>query len=1168
MRREPVLALLLAAGAARAQTAPASQPWSPDAIKALQDVEQIGAKYAAANDAHLARLRDILKHEYADKIRVLDQRYGKVLAEAEAEFKTRMLTTEELLKQFLAKYPNDPRWTPDAMFRLADVYLDEAKLSFDEKQAALESRPAPAAPPEEENPDAPPQYVGPDFTPSIAIWKDIVRRFPDYRQVDGTVYLLGYYQGEMRMTGEAKQAYLGLVCHNKFDPLAAPPAAPDPRDLRARARAPVSAEIYNGCVPMKDNPDLVDEAWVRIGEVHFDTRGELPLAIAAYKHVATTARSKFYDIALYKLAWSYYRNNQYLDGIQSFDELVSYSDKAEDSGGQQSDLRGESVQYLAISFAEPWEANALSDPVKSLQRINAFYKGRTGERHVRDVYEQLGDILRLSAGTPSGGEVPPEISTAYRAAVQAWRFAIDNWPLHPRDPLVQQKIIDALAFIGDAAAASDERAKLAANYKRGSAWYTANETNREAMEIASRLGEGSLLDAARNIHRNAQIAKATYQKQPTPENKAAYVRLYAQAADLYSSYLAEFPSSSQVYELTYRLADCLYFSEQYRRAVQPYRWVRDHAEAGTSHHDEAADSIVKSYESAVDQAKAQGAILEPAAPTAANLSQAMAPISMPDLYRELQAAYDEYGKLMKDSTVPAKSLAAAMISFRFHRLDDALARFSAILEKNCHSAEATQAKEGMLAIYQARGQNDKFEATADAFIKQQCGTGAADVELAQSQKLSNDYAIAVKNFKDGNYDKGGQQFYALYRTTPTTNKDRAGALFNSALAFEKAGKPKTAIALYQEFTKVKEFQQSEYYVEALFRTAVSYQNAFDYETAVDTFLQVVDEAGKPGRITRPEFNLQEARLNAMYNAAFLRDLDRVYYDRGKNDPGAATLYKRYAAADTRDRPKASQAYFNAALVYEKAGNVKDMVKTFDEWRKTYGRDPGNGFYLVLSEYKVAKALEKNRDKKGAEDGYIKTIKAFDESFEKPGTPAAELAAESQFWLAEKYYKATFEPYKVKWLGSIASRDQKKNQKVVLETIQALQKVAKDTSAGYQAVARFQASWSLAAIVRLGDISFFAGQKLIEAPVPKEITRLDQQYPDQGVLANYQAQLESLVQPNTDAAKDQWTKSLQTAKSAGVANDWSKLAAQRLNAYIAADQYPVQRDELIEKEQNP
>src|SRR5262249_44898314 len=150
-----------------------------------------------------------------EKLRILNDRYRKTLDQAEDEFKKKMVATEEMLKQFLAKYPNDPKWTPDAMFRLADVYLDRAKIEWDDKQLLAESQPA--APPPEENPDAPPQYVGPDFSPAIAIWREIVRRFPDYRQADGTVYLLGYYQGEMRLSGEAKMAYLGLACRNKFD---------------------------------------------------------------------------------------------------------------------------------------------------------------------------------------------------------------------------------------------------------------------------------------------------------------------------------------------------------------------------------------------------------------------------------------------------------------------------------------------------------------------------------------------------------------------------------------------------------------------------------------------------------------------------------------------------------------------------------------------------------------------------------------------------------------------------------------------------------------------------------------------------------------------------------------------------------------------------------------
>src|SRR5262249_50776733 len=234
--------------------------------------------------------------------------------------------------------------------------------------------------------------------------------------------------------------------------------------------------------------------------------------------------------------------------------------------------------------------------------------------------------------------------------------------------------------------------------------------------------------------------------------------------------------------------------------------------------------------------------------------------------------------------------------------------------------------------------------------------------------------------------------------------------------------------------------------EALYRTAESYQAAFDYEAAVDTYLQVVDEAAKPGRTSRPEFNLEDARVNALYNAALLRDLDRVYYDRGKNDPGAATLYKRYAAFDQKNRERARDAFFNAALVYEKAGNTKDMIATFDQWKRQYGKDAGAGFKLVLAQHKTAKAMEKARDKDAADKYYKATIRAYDESGEKPASPASELAGEAQFWLAEQYHKKEVEKDKVRWLGHSARKNRTAATAGAGRTTVAPPKVAKATAA--------------------------------------------------------------------------------------------------------------------------
>ena len=479
----------------------------------------------------------------------------------------------------------------------------------------------------------------------------------------------------------------------------------------------------------------------------------------------------------------------------------------------------------------------------------------------------------------------------------------------------------------------------------------------------------------------------------------------------------------------------------------------------------------------------------------------------------------------------------------------------------CQTPQSTQAKDGMLVIYTSRSQTDLFKATNEYFVDNKCGSGDKDLQIAQAQNRSADYDAAGKEFASGKFQEAGDDFYAIDKLSPVDYPNCAEALFNAALAYEKAGKPKTAMYLYSNFVDSKDpaFTGSKYFIEALFRTADSKREAFDYQGAVDDFRRVVDEASVPGRTSRPEFDLTQAKLDAMWNAAYLRDLDCVYYDRAANDPGAATLYLRYSKADTKNKARASQAAFFAALVYEKAGSTNDMITAFANWKKTFGGDltiPNTGLWLVTAQYKTAKALEKSRDKQGATQYYTETIKAFDASGEKPGSAASELAAESQFWLAEQYYKDHFEPYSVVWGSGISSQNAQKQQAAVQTALDSLKKISTDTAAAYLAVARFNASWSLAAIVRVGDIYFYAGQKIQDAPVPPAIIALDKQYPDQNILGQYQDQITDLVTPQTQTASTYWIKALDTSKAAGVSTAWSKLALEHLNAYVDADKYPA------------
>src|SRR5690606_17510637 len=173
--------------------------------------------------------------------------------------------------------------------------------------------------------------------------------------------------------------------------------------------------------------------------------------------------------------------------------------------------------------------------------------------------------------------------------------------------------------------------------------------------------------------------------------------------------------------------------------------------------------------------------------------------------------------------------------------------------------------------------------------------------------------------------------------------------------------------------------------------------AFDYQNAVDVYLRVVDIASQKGR-KQPagERSLEQIRLDALYNAALLRELGRVYYDpKGQPGTGAASLYRRYADAE-KDRRKADRALWAVARVWDAAGDLKLLARAYADWRDRYGRAPGNGDDYVFSYYNLAKAQAKKGQRREAERTKTATIRAWESVGRPRATPGATMAAEFAF----------------------------------------------------------------------------------------------------------------------------------------------------------------------------
>lgn len=130
---------------------------------------------------------------------------------AEAEARRRAI---RVFERFLETYPEDAERTPDVMFRLAELYFDEAayaKLDADERVDQMRNeRTAQGLPTED--------IVAPpvDYRCSVLLYRHIIARFSSFRLSDATHYLLGWVLKEMGHEDEAMSSYKGMVCPSRF----------------------------------------------------------------------------------------------------------------------------------------------------------------------------------------------------------------------------------------------------------------------------------------------------------------------------------------------------------------------------------------------------------------------------------------------------------------------------------------------------------------------------------------------------------------------------------------------------------------------------------------------------------------------------------------------------------------------------------------------------------------------------------------------------------------------------------------------------------------------------------------------------------------------------------------------------------------------------------------
>lgn len=1026
----------------------------------LQLLEKDLAYFRDGAETFAADMKDLIKLKYQEQRDRLSDQYDRQIEELESEERSRRLEAIARFEEFLRKYPDDPTYTPDAMFRLAELYFEKSSDDYLLASRAFEGELTKFERGERPDEPKPPE---PSYDKTIGLHRDLLARFPNYRLADAARYLLGYCYAEQGQLDEALVAYQELVDTH-----------PDSKFLA--------------------------EVWTRIGEIYFDGNDteSLQKAIDAYRRVEQFPDSPYYDKALYKIAWTYYRLDQYDEAVASFIRLVDYADQQKAKTGiSGSELRTEAIQYIAISLAdETWgglaKAKQVLGPIED--------KDYTGE-----LWKRYGEILYDQ--------------TRYEQAIQVLAFTIDKYPDARYNPEAQEKIVRAYEQLRDFDGATAAREKLVKNFSEGSRWYEANRDDPEAIANAEGLTERSLYTAAIFRHQQAQAYKGQGRTEDARKS-------YLAAAEAYEKYLSRFPDSKNSYDFEFFLAECLYYSGDFMKAAAQYDKVRD-SKVDNKHLEAAALSSVITYEKEIEDQIARGKLPKLEVLTAdKRKNKKLEPKQLSPIHQKLIEASDRFTTLLpKSERAPAIAYRAAEVFYKHDQLDEARKRFERIVETYAGTEVARYSANLIIESYLAV---EDWENVEKASRKLKEAVASADSGSAEDRKKFQDemdkfrlgaqFKLAQQYEAEGKLEQAADAYVRIVNENPK-HEFADKALFNAAVAYAKVNRFDTASRMYKRI--YEEYPKSDLAPRALFQVGINAEKGFDFSSAIDAYTRLVDR-----------YPNSDKRADALYNVAVVLENMQEY---GR----AADAFKKYAQTFTR-REDAGEMYFRSALVYEKMKSYPDMVSTLNSFIKRYKGSGQQKERIVQAYEKIGDAEMKQKNERKATRAYGQCVNEFARRKLSVQGKAGGFAAHCALELAEAEFRK-YDDIQISGSG-----------RALVKALQKKAKSQREVEKLYGNVFKYKrVEETLAASYRIGYSYERFAEALFSAPIPKEL-RGKQELEDE-----YRFQLEEKAAVLERKAEAAYRKAYEEAKRTRVTNEWTQRILEGLNKY-AKSEFPIQK----------
>ncbi|MBK7950042.1 MAG: tetratricopeptide repeat protein [Deltaproteobacteria bacterium] len=361
--------------------------------------------------------------------------------------------------------------------------------------------------------DAPVALALPGSSPSepsgpveaLALYDQILTTYPDYAHNDQVLYQKARALDELGRVDEAIAVSARLV--EKF---------PGSRHL--------------------------DEVQFRRAE-YFFTRKKWLEAEGAYAAIVPIgARSEYFELALYKLGWTYYKQMLLPEALQSYVTLLDHKvdtgydfDQAIDEANAQ--RIADSYRVMSLCFSDLGGAEA----------VESFFSEAGPRTYENRVYRHLAEFYFEKL--------------RYQDAADTYESFVARYPLHASSPHYAMRVVE-IYQAGDFPKLVLEAKKSFASRYAIDSEYWRHFDPAKSPEVIAYL-KRNLEDLANHFH-------ALYQASETPEERLG---AFTESASWYRQFLASFPEAPETPAIHYRLADLLLENEAFGPAAAEYEHI-------------------------------------------------------------------------------------------------------------------------------------------------------------------------------------------------------------------------------------------------------------------------------------------------------------------------------------------------------------------------------------------------------------------------------------------------------------------------------------------------------------------------------------------------------------------------------------------------------------------